>query len=252
MEQEIIELRQQIASLQAVNSQLILFNSLLLQKLRDAGLEVKPETAVYTTSINPIGQNISIDTTSRKEIGQNLETETDFLQANGINTSPLSDEISPNGINLLSETNFLSPDGINKKIESDYQSPSGINTFPEHSLEKADGIKQEFPSLPLKIEPSETNIRHLADVLIGLDFLRMNFKQRQRVARLLIHIYNGGGGTMKELAKVGGYPTKVIAQRMKSFRHKGLLVKNRVREHRLSNMALDILREAHSGYQGFI
>jgi hypothetical protein len=70
---------------------------------------------------------------------------------------------------------------------------------------------------------------------------------RQQIASL-----QAVNSTMKELAKVGGYPTKVIAQRMKSFRHKGLLVKHRVREHRLSNMALDILREAHSGYQGFI
>jgi hypothetical protein len=143
MEQEIIELRQQIASLQTTNSQLILFNSLLLQKLRDAGLEVKPETAVYTTSINPIALNTSIDTTyinpnrqSREAEGDiiypsgiDIKTETDSLQESGINTSPLSDEINGSGINLLPETNSLSPDGINPETENDKQSPSGINLF---------------------------------------------------------------------------------------------------------------------------
>src|SRR4051812_25818881 len=98
------------------------------------------------------------------------------------------------------------PSDINSVSQSDTQLASGINTSREANLQTSSNINGLIRPLPPKIEPSGANIGNITNQL--MDRLRMRHEYLKRVARVLIHIYNGGGGTMKELAKVGGYPHK--------------------------------------------
>jgi hypothetical protein len=230
MEEELLQLREQNVSQQAIISQLLSYNSLLQQKLKQAGVEISPEIPVYTISQQRSTDKHSDDTTSQLQDGQKQVVLADMLQQGGIEEVVGIDVLLLSGTNQVKIGTILPVSGINRSVEP--------NTLPP------DGINEPILSLPLRFEPSEANIGHIVVALRFKKLLRMNSRQPHRIARLLIHIYNRGGGTMNELAKVGGFPRKVIAQRIMNLRHKGLLVKDRVREHRLSNKALDILKEA--------
>jgi hypothetical protein len=230
MEIELSLFRQQVATQQAIITQLLSLNSSLQQKLKEAGINL-PDDGL-------------LDSNSKAMQDTNELLYSNSHPSDGIKQPKDSKSQAANGINHLTYFNSETANGINEPKDSISASSHGINQLLYSNSRTADGIKGGNHALPHKIALTERNVNSIALVLRHAKLFHIRLKHLPRIAKLFIHLYNGGGGRIAELTAATGHSKSGMAKLLMNLRQRGLVVKHRVRNHQLSAGTIQLLSSA--------
>lgn len=219
----------------------------LIEKCLGYSLQDKAQAhnrAAYSTtdSLNEATRSSYSTTDSLNETTHSSYSTTDSL--NETTRSGYSTTDKKNGIN---ETNYCHPEtgsGISEALYPKTEKGTGITNINVPVQETRLAPTTLSGTLPPKIDTTLLPHYTVAGKLMTAIHYKGRYSYLENTAKLLLHLYNGGGGEYRTLKRATGLSEGGLAKLLMSLRKKGLIVNAGYQQPALTPFALSVLEQA--------
>jgi hypothetical protein len=168
--------------------------------------------------------------------------------SNGITEVGSSVIENSNGIKEFSSSVAESSNGIKEFSSSVIENSNGIKEFASSVAENSNGITENLLPLPERIDTGSFTYYYITQKLKTGAHAKAKYSGLKSHAKMLVHFYNGSGGSHPELKKLTELSDGGLAKSIMSLTKRGLIVRSGFQKFSLTAAGKKIVQEGWNDF----